>query len=107
MLTKRELIERGFTEYKPAAFENADRCYQKCYYDGNIRKYFLDAKHYSLTHPATGEDFSNYELSTQLYTKGNHNALNITFLNDNIDEAEALIECLFEGGKVEPYDFRD
>ena len=104
MLTRKELIERGFTEYKPASFENADKCYQKCYRDGNTKKYFLDVKHYSIEHPYTHEDLSSYEISTQVYVKGTHTAINIQFLNDDIDEAEKLINELFEAGQLEPYE---
>ena len=104
MLTRKELFERGFKEYKPTVFDNADKCYQKCYRDGNTKKYFLDVKHYSIKYPHTHEDLGGYEISTQVYVKGTHTAINIKFLNDDIDEAEKFIDELFEVGQLEPYE---
>lgn len=109
-LTEEELIERGFTSFKPTMFdsESVDKCYQKCYRnEKGDKKYFLDAKHFNLTHPTTGEDLGGWELSTQLYVKGNHHAINLTFLEDDIDEAVSLIEFLYEGGQIENYENAD
>lgn len=106
-LTKDELLNKDFKPFEPNYLDSpsCDGCYQKLYRDnlGN-KKYFLDVKHYSMTHPTTREDLSGFEISTQVYKNGNHEAINITFLNDNIDDAEEFINKLFEYNLIENYE---
>jgi len=97
---EKELKEKNFREYKPSPLDAAsvDKCWQKRYDDeqGN-KRYFLDVKHYELRHPTLDTDLSGYEVSTQLYMKGSHNAFNIDFLDGiTITEAEQFINELFE-----------
>ena len=106
-MNKDEILNRGFTEYSKSPFDSpsCDALYQKLYRgkDGE-KRYFLNIKHYSMTHPTTKEDLSGYEIDTQLYLKGSHNAVNIKFLDDNLDEAEKFIETLFSNNIVENYE---
>ena len=104
-MTEMYLLDKGFKEYKPTMFDRCDKCYQKCYRDMNgAKKYFIEVKHYSITHPHTGADLGGYEISTQLYRKGTHNAVNMTFLHDDLDEVVSMIETMFESGLLEPYE---
>lgn len=107
---EKELKEKNFHEYKPSSIESpsVDKCWQKRYDDeqGN-KRYFLDVKHYKLRHPTLGTDLSGYEVYTQLYMKGSHNAFNINFLDGTtITEAEQFIDELFESGKLDNYEDR-
>lgn len=106
-LSKDYLLDLGFLEYKPTRIDSpsVDACYQKLYRDelGN-KKYYLNVKHYNLIHPTTHEDLSGYEISTQVYNKGNHNAINMNFLDDNIAEAENFIDALFKNNLIENYE---
>jgi hypothetical protein len=105
-LTKEILLGKGFNEYKPSQFDSSscDECWQKCYKDETGKKYFLDVKHYSMTHPTTKEFIGGYEIETQVYLKGSHDAINIKFLNDSIEDAENFINNLFEQNMIENYE---
>ena len=105
-LTREDILSRGFKEYKPSEFDpsSCDECYQKLYKDENGKKYFMNIKHYTLIHPTTREDIGGYELECQLYIKDTHDSFNIKFLEDDIDEAENLIEFLFDSGKLDYYE---
>jgi len=48
----------------------------------------------------------NYNITTQLYTKGDHHAVNIEFgAFMTIEDAEKFIDSLFNVGLIEPYEF--
>lgn len=100
------LLEQGFVEYSPNPYldNNVDHLYQKCYRDDFGKKYYLTIKHYNLTHPTTGADLSGYEISGQFYLKGNQNAINMTFLDSDVAEAEKFINKLFELNLLEYYE---
>jgi hypothetical protein len=104
-MNERYLLEKGFKQYKPLQFDTCNKCYQKCYrgFDGS-KKYFIDVEYYDLTHPYTHEQLGGYEISTQLYRKGTHDAINMTFLNDDLDDAINTIETMFASGLLEPYE---
>ena len=107
-MDEKELLDRGFVEYKksPIHSECIDHVYQKCYRGPNGEKrYFIDVNHWNFHHPYTHEDWSSYEITTQLYLKGTHNAVNLTFISGDLDEAENLIEKLFENELVEDYEY--
>lgn len=99
------LLQKGFKKYEPSEFDGCDRCYQKCYrsFDGT-KRYFINVKYYDLVHPYTHEQIGGYEISTQLYRKGSHNAINMTFLNDDLNDAINTIETMFTYGLLEPYE---
>ena len=105
-ITHEWLINNGFKEYSrsPIDSEAIDHVYQKSYRDERGKKYFLEVKHWKLVHPITNEDLSGYEVSGQFYLKGNHNAVNISFINSDVDEAEEFIEKLFDNNMLEYYE---
>ena len=104
-IIEQELIDKGFTEYKPTMFDNnADKCYQKRYREGKNTKYFIDVKHYTIIHPTTKEDIGGYEVSGQYYLKDSHNAINMSFLDSTITEVEEFIDKLFEIDLLENYE---
>ncbi len=101
---EQEIIDKGFYQCDVPAFSRANKMWQKRYKDGKNTKYFLNIDYYKLTHPTTREDLSGYEISSQVYLKGNHNAVNLTFLDSSIEEAEATIDKMFEDGILENYE---
>lgn len=105
-ITVEWLKDNGFNEYSKSWLdsENVDHLYQKMYKDNMGKKYFIDVKHYKLYHPSTFEDLSGYEVSTQVYLKDSHNAINLNFIDSDVTEAEKLIEKLFEIGVLEYYE---
>ena len=104
-ISESELINRGFAEYQPSEFDSCNKCYQKRYRDKEGHTaFFLDVKHYELVHPTTKEDMSGDEVSGQFYLKGNHNAVNMSFLDSTVDEVEQFITSLFEAGLLENYE---
>ena len=108
-ITERNLVEKGFVEYPKTFFDSdsVDHCYQKCYRDDLGKKYFLDVKHYNLHHPLTQEDLSGYEVSSQIYLKKNHHAVNLTFLDSDIEEAESFIDYLFNQDRLDYYERKE
>ena len=104
-IIEQELIDKGFTEYKPTIFDrSADKFYQKRYRDGKNTKYFIDVTHYTIIHPTTKEDIGGYEVSGQYYLKGSHDAINMTFISSTVTEVEEFIDKLFEMGLLENYE---
>ena len=100
------LLDAGFAKYDVPSYEpsSVDACYQKRYKDGKNTKYFLDVKHWDIKHPDTNADLGGYEINGQFYLKGTHNAINMTFLTPDLDEAENFINSLFDKGLLENYD---
>lgn len=100
------LISNGFVEYDVPIFDSPgiDHFYQKCYKDDFGKKYFIDVRHYKIHHPTTFEDLSGYEVSSQLYLKDSHDAVNMTFLVADIDEIEEFIDRLFDNNMLDYYE---
>ena len=105
-LNKEVLEELGFIQYNIPRFESpsCDECWQKTYRDEYGKKYFLDVKHYDIVHPTTKKQIGGYEVETQVYTKKDHNAINIKFLDGDVKEAEKFIETLFKEDLIEYYE---
>ena len=103
-IIEKELEEKGFISYKPSSYERCEKCWQKCYRDKKGKKYFIDVKYWKLIHPTTQDDLSGYEVSGQYYLKGNHNAVNMSFLDSSITEVEQFIDKLFELDLLEYYE---
>ena len=102
-MTDKELIERGYKEYPPTAIHSRgiEKCFQKRFDDKDGKKYFIDVNKWSpWTHPHTNEVWGpNYEYETQLYQKGTHNAVNLTFHSSwNIEDVEKMVETIFQNG---------
>ena len=105
-IIEEELIDKGFIEYpkSPLQSETLTHFYQNKYRDEKGIRYFIDVCYYSLIHPTTKEDLSGYEVSGQFYLKGNHNAVNMDFLDSTITEVEQFIDKLFELDLLEYYE---
>lgn len=103
------LIENGFKEFKPGILDNEGviKCFQKRYDDDIGKKYFITIKKWrGLTHPYTRQTFPpSYESEIQLYKKGSHKALDLTFHTDwELEEVEKYAEMLFNTGKFDYYE---
>lgn len=106
IITHDWLINNGFKEYNKTQFDSSavDHCYQKCYSDSLGKRYFIDVKHYALIHPYTEADLSGYEVSGQFYLKDSHNAVNMNFLDSDVNEVEEFIDKLFDEELLEHYE---
>ena len=106
-MTEKQLVEYGFHQiYEHPIYENADAYYQKCYrgMDGS-KKYFIEAKHYTIIHPTTGDNLGGWEYSTQVYAKGTHDAIDMKWLDeDSFEDFIGIIEDMFASGLLEPYE---
>ena len=109
-ITEEELIGRGFRKFNTVGHLSDVRRYlfQKRYLDDKDNTlYFLDIYKYDWKHIShiPIADIYNYEITTQLYRKGSHDAINISFGSDTtIDDAEEFINKLFDIGLIEPYE---
>ena len=113
IITDDKLIELGFKRYNTAACSKDAKKYlfQKRYLNnkGDIL-YFLDIYKWDWTiYPwANVPEPYTYEISTQLYTKGDHEAVNLSFgTYMTIEDAEKFINTLFDVGLVEPYELAE
>ena len=99
-MTDKELIERGYKEYPLTCFhsDGIEKAFQKRFDDEAGKKYFIDVNKWApMTHPHTGEIYGPaYEYEVQLYEKGTHNAVNITFHSTwDLDAVESTVEMIF------------
>ena len=106
-INEKYILDKGFYEVEVPRYESnsVDKMFYKSYRDkdGNKRN-SLEIVHYDLTHPTTGADLSGYEIKGQVYLTGSHNAVNLNFLEPDIEEAEMFIDKLFEAGLIENYE---
>ena len=112
MLTRKQLLEKGYREYPRTAFdnENIEHVYQKCFRDDKGIRYFMDVKKWKdVQHPSTGEIIvGGYEYETQLYKKDSHDAMNLLFLTTwDLDEAEAFVDKMFEADLLDYYEVEE
>lgn len=105
--TDKELIDLGFAEYSPSQFDHDGiiKNFQKKYTDGNKTLFFLTISKWDWTRYGDIPDSYTYEIKTQLYTKGNHEAINIEFGNGvSVEQAEDFIFNMFKAKMIEPYE---
>lgn len=109
-ITEEELIKQGFKKYNTSEYSNDAKKYlfQKRYTNdyGDIL-YYLDIYKWdwSIFPVERIPESYSYEITTQLYKRGNHDAINIQFGNQStIEDAEKFINSLFKYGLVEPYE---
>ena len=111
VITDDELIKRGFKKSNTTGHlgEAKKYMFQKRYMnDKGDTLYFMDINKYdwSIFPLNTIPDAYTYEITTQLYRKGDHEAINIQFgLYTTIEEAEKFIDKLFEFDMVEAYEY--
>ena len=107
--TDERLIDDGFTKFDRYSLQNDCVMYnfQKCHRDEDGTKlFFLDVAKWDWTWARDKvPENHTYEITTQLYTKGDHEAVNLEFgSNITVEEAEQFIYGMFDAGLVEPYE---
>ena len=108
--TDEKLIEMGFDKYERYMCQNDSVIYnfQKCYRDADYNKlFFLDVAKWdwSFAKDKVPEQYT-YCITTQLYKKGDHEAIDIEFgSNITIEDAEKFIYSMFDAGLIEPYEY--
>lgn len=100
------LKEQGFHPYPPTPFDpdSVVRRYQKRYDDDIGKKYFLDCRIWDWSWTDKVPEPLSYELLTQLYQKGTHEAIDMTFHDSDLALVEQFIDALFDAGLVEHYE---
>lgn len=97
----------GFKEFAPPSLRSYDgvaTMFQKKYYDDKGVKYFIDIKIWDWTYTDRIPEDYHVEFEGQYYKKGNHNAVNMTFIDWKLEEVEEWIENLFNNGFLEHYE---
>ena len=113
VITDEELIKRGFKRYNVCntSIDCRKYLFQKRYMNDNgDTLYFIDIYKWDWTGfpPNRILDPYTYEITTQLYRKGDHEAINIGFgANMTIEDTETFIDSLFDAGLVEPYEYKE
>lgn len=108
-ITDEELIQKGFSKYDRYAGQTDSIIYnfQKCYRDeNNNRLFFIDINKwdFSWAKVPIGQEYT-YEITAQLYRKGDHEFFDIRFgTNFTIEQAEEFIYKLLENNIIEPYE---
>lgn len=104
--SEEQLRERGFLSYPPTVFDSSNVVirYQKRYDDEIGKRYFLDCKVWDWTWTGRVPMDRSYELETQLYQKGTHEAIDLNFHDNDLEAVEKFIDALFDAGLVEHYE---
>ena len=106
--TDEELLKHGFKKYKASAISNDSIKYlfQKRYdNEQGDTLYFLDINKWdwSFAGDRVPEKYT-YQIETQLYKKGDHEAINVEFgSNITVEDAEKFIQAMFDADLIEPY----
>lgn len=109
IITDEKLIELGFKKYNTYnnLYDAKKYLFQKRYMnDEGDTLYFLDIYKWdwSFANDKVPEQYT-YQITTQLYQKGTHEAINIEFgVGMAVEDAEKFIAGMFEAGMVEPYE---
>lgn len=97
-----KLINAGYKKFTPPSIwgDFVETLFQKRFDDSVGKKHYIDVKKCIHKH----FDEPRYEAETQLYQKGTHNAIDITWLNgwENIEEIENWMEKFWN---PEEYDY--
>ena len=108
-MNEKYLLDLGFKRYDPTMFDDRkfvkDR-YQKCIKDGDgNKKYFIDIVHYDMSYISNyTKQKDAYSIQSQVYRNGSHNAINMEFLTEDLNDALYTIDRMFEIGLLEPYE---
>ena len=106
-MTDKDIIERGYAEYKPTIFDHhVEKCFQKRFDDEIGKKYFIDIKKYEpIVHPDTGEAYQHsYEYETQLHNVDDE-PVNLTFFAGwTMEKVEDYVKQLFDTGLFQYYE---
>ena len=109
MLSTEELLERGYTQFIPNyQFKSKDieLCYQKRFNDKNGKKYFITINKWRAFTMVNGTTIpSNFEYEVQLYSKNEHEPLDLLFHSDwTLDRVEKYMEQLWNTGLFDYYE---
>ena len=112
LTTDERLIELGFKKYNTngSLYDAKKHLFQKRYMnDAGDTLYFLDVYKWDWSFAADRvPDQYTYQITTQLYQKGTHEAINIEFgVGMTIEDAEQFIDTMFDTGMVEPYELAE
>lgn len=101
------LLEKGYREYPKGAFApyGVVRFFQKRFDDDIGIKYFINVNEWDIGFPNSDGIMNGYEYEVQLYRKGTHDAIDLTFHSEwDIDEVEKYVDELFSNGKFDYYE---
>ena len=108
-----DFTDRGYKQYRPTQFHSrwVSCCWQKRFDDERGKKYFIDINEYDnaemklrMSRPEDAPDYS-YEYEMQMYAKGTHDAVNLTFLSSwTLDRVEEFVEKLWATGEFDYYE---
>ena len=104
MITDELLLENGYREFDPVPLygEYYAKSFQKKFYEGDKKKYFIEFRRWEF--PMHSEVEVHFEGFAQLYAKGTHNAIDVTFHSGwTLEEVEEYVEKIYRLG-FEPYD---
>ena len=110
--TDEKLIESGFKKYNTnnTMYDAKKYLFQKRYKNNKgDTLYFLDVYKWDWTfaNDRVPEQYT-YQITTQLYQKDTHEAINIEFgVGMGIEDAEKFITNMFDAGMVEPYEINE
>ena len=108
-MNEQYLLDLGFRRYDPTTLDDRnfvkDR-YQKCIKDGDgNKKYYIDVVHYDMSYLYNFTQKKDaYSIKVQVYRRGSHNAINIEFLKEDLNDALYTLDKMFDVGLLEPYE---
>ena len=107
--TDEELLSKGFSKYDRYSLQNDSIMYnfQKRYRnEEGDTLFFLDVQKWDFSWAKVPvHQMYTYEITAQLYRKGDHEFFDITFgAGYTVEEAEEFIFNLFKMGMIEPYE---
>lgn len=102
---KEYLVLQGFHEYEPPDFarKNADAFFQKRYIDSIGKRYFIDALIYDFSRAYIPENFV-ISFEGQYYKAATHDAVNMEFINWDLEDVETWLDKLFALNVLEHYE---
>ena len=105
--SEKQLVDLGFKKFPRTCVQSSNILY---FYQKRIRnmdgstKYFIECNVWDWSwNKIAGEPIS-FEFEAQVYLKGTHNAINLTFLTPDYDEVVKTIETMFRANLIEDYD---
>ena len=96
-----ELFNKGYKEFSPSEFNDADKCFQKQVLaeNGNTL-YFINVNMYY----SWGSMPENFEVEVMLYQKETHEPVHLKFFCDwTLDDVEDYVQKIYQVG-FEPYE---
>lgn len=103
-----ELLERGYSRYAPSPVDGecVTDLYQKRFDDETGKKYFITVKRWDFSKFPNARGLKpSLEYETQLYKKGSHDAVNLSFFDSwNVEDVEEHVEWMFSSGRFDYYE---